>query len=234
MPLTEIIAARPEERIVTGYQGARKKLLVVDDVVANRAMLVELLSTLGFEVIVASNGKEGIEQAQLTLPDLIVMDMMMPVMDGLEATRHIRKLSKLKRVPIVAVSASTSNTDQEQCRAAGANTFVAKPIDQDKLLREIGTQLELNWVVEEAEQKIDLRRAVTGPLVVPPGKEMEILYQLALVGNMRDIDEWATHIAELNKQYRPFADKLHKLAQDFDSQAILNMVEEHMRERRAS
>ena len=81
---------------------------MVDDVAENRAVVVEMLGPLGFEMVEAVNGREGLKKAQALRPDLILMDIVMPEMDGLEATRRLRRLRALKDVPIIAVSASVS------------------------------------------------------------------------------------------------------------------------------
>jgi CheY-like chemotaxis protein len=136
----ETVAA--PERLVTGYKGPPKKVLVVDDVAANRAMAVDMLRPLGFDVVEAVNGTEALHKAQAARPDWILMDMVMPEMDGLEATRRLRQLPGLKSVPIIAMSASASDSDERKSLAAGANAFVPKPIDVDQLLTHIATLLK--------------------------------------------------------------------------------------------
>jgi signal transduction histidine kinase/ActR/RegA family two-component response regulator len=142
-----------------GYGGARKKLLVVDDVPANRSVLVQLLMRLGFEVSEAANGLEGVRQAQALRPDLILMDIMMPVMNGLEATRRIRQIAELARVPIFAVSASVSQEDKDSTLATGATVFLTKPIEHDRLLQEIAAHLGIEWVYETSLPAQPERRA---------------------------------------------------------------------------
>ena len=136
-------------RVAYGYQGPRKTVLIVDDVLQNRLMQMQSLSELGFDVAQASNGQEGLEQAARLRPDLILMDVMMPVMDGLEAIRRIRARPDLAHLPVIAVSASASAEDEARSLAAGANAFIAKPIHIDAMLQVIGEQLALSWVYEE-------------------------------------------------------------------------------------
>ncbi|MFM9438199.1 signal transduction histidine kinase [Janthinobacterium sp. CG_23.3] len=107
------VAPAGERRMVVAYQGARKRVLVVDDIAANRDMLKELLDTLGFDVELAENGLEGVQRAAANAPDVVLMDIVMPVMDGLEATRRIRALPGLARVAIIAISASVSKEEEE-------------------------------------------------------------------------------------------------------------------------
>jgi signal transduction histidine kinase/DNA-binding response OmpR family regulator len=145
------IAEADVKQIVTGYQGTRKTILVVDDVAANRAVAIDMLEPIGFEMAEASNGREALEKAQALQPDLILMDIVMPVMDGLEATRRLRELPAFKDAPIIAVSASASGQDQERYLAAGGSAFLTKPIDYDSLLAHIATLLKLTWITRQEE-----------------------------------------------------------------------------------
>ena len=146
LPVAEALqpAASPAQAIV-GYEGPRRRVLVVDDVAVNRAVLVELLAGLGFEVEEAGNGREGIDRARELLPDLIVLDNVMPVLDGVGATRVLRADERLRAVPIIAASASASAEHQRASLQAGANVFLPKPIDAPLLLRHVGELLSLRW-----------------------------------------------------------------------------------------
>jgi signal transduction histidine kinase/DNA-binding response OmpR family regulator len=229
LPVVEAeMAAAPAKVVVIGYQGARKKVLVVDDVAENRALLVDMLGQIGFEMIEAENGSEGLEKAQTLRPDLILMDIVMPEMDGLEATRHLRQLPAQMEVPIIAISASTSGGDKESSLAAGANAFQPKPIDFGILLPQIASLLKLNWTYALPPAGPAQEHEAPGPLLAPPAQEMEILHRLAREGNMRDIVQRAAHLAELDERYRPFADQLRLLAKGYQSKAILSLVERHL------
>jgi CheY-like chemotaxis protein len=206
-------------------------VLVVEDVAANRAMVVYLLSQLGFDVIEAVNGREALAKAQATRPDWILTDVIMPEMDGLEATRRLRQLPGLEDVPIIAMSASASGGDEQKSLAAGVNAFVPKPIDLDKLLTQIATLLKLNWTYEP--KAASAKDEVVGPLVAPPQEELERLHQLARFGNMRDIVQWAAQVAELDERYRPFAEQLRLMAKGYQSKAILSLVEQYLEGRQA-
>jgi signal transduction histidine kinase len=142
----EALPSLPLHRPVTGYRGTRRKVLVVDDVPANRAMLTEMFSGLGFAVEQAVNGREGVERAQAVQPDLIVIDNVMPVMDGLAAIRLLRQLPATRGVPIIAASASPSRENEAASLAAGADVFVPKPIERQRLLQHVGELLGLRWL----------------------------------------------------------------------------------------
>ena len=146
-------AIEPPPRRIIGYQGARRRVLIVDDVKANRSVLAALLGSLGFEVSEAENGRDGLAQAQAQAqpPHLIIMDIVMPVMDGLVATRHLRALPVLRSVPVIAASASATPEDREASLSAGANVFLPKPVDHLRLLHHIGVLLDLRWVSDLSE-----------------------------------------------------------------------------------
>jgi signal transduction histidine kinase/DNA-binding NarL/FixJ family response regulator/CHASE3 domain sensor protein len=221
-PQHETMQPRPP---VAGYDGTRRKLLVVDDVAANRKLLVDYLSPLGFEMDEADDGESCLLRAQALQPDLIVMDSVMPVMDGLEATRRLRELPALKSVPIITVSASASATDKQKSLEVGASAFLPKPIELNKLLHEIGTLLHLTWI-PVSQATVTKQSEERGALIAPPAHEMEILYGLAQTGNMRSIRAQADHLAALGASYEPFAQRLRELANSYQSRAILELVRE--------
>ena len=107
-------------------------VLVVDDEKQNRDLLTELLKH-DCRVILAKNGAQAIDRAHELQPDLILLDVMMPEMDGFEATIEIRKDPRWRKLPIIAVTAKAMKDDQERCLQAGANDYLAKPIDLDRL-----------------------------------------------------------------------------------------------------
>jgi len=214
------------DRTGTGYAGPRKKVLVVDDGAENRAVITDLLTPLGFEVVEAANGREGLDMAQRLQPHLIVMDIVMPEMDGLEAMRLLRQLPTCKEVSVIAVSASVSASDSKKSLLAGGNAFLPKPINADKLLDQIATLLQLEWrYAPSAAGPPPASEA--SPIVMPPAHEMEVLHRLALLGNMHEIMEQAEHLAQLDERYRPFASQLNSLAKNYQSKAVLRLVEEH-------
>jgi CheY-like chemotaxis protein len=171
-------------------------------------------------VAVAVNGLECLALLDSFKPDLILMDVMMPVMDGNETTRRIRHMADWGDVPIVAVTASASAEDERKSRAAGANAFLAKPVDHDLLLRTIGQLLSLKWVTEQAAPAANEDAGMT----IPPAEEIEELWQLAQMGNMRRIREQAAYLRGLDPAYGPFANHLDTLAQGYHSKQLAAFV----------
>jgi len=221
----------PLLRTLIGYEGPRRRLLIVDDVRPNRAMLMDLLQTLDFVVGSASNGLECLAMLDSFKPELIVMDVMMPEVDGNETTRRIRRLPEWRKIPIIALSASASREDELTCMEAGADAFLAKPVDHDVLLNAIGAQLSLDWKTElspPAPRASDFEEGAD--LVIPPVQEIEALWQLARIGNMRMIIEQADYVAALDPAYAPFTQRLQTLAQGYQSKAVLTFVERYRTE----
>jgi len=113
-----------------------KKILIVEDIEFNRELLVQLLED-DYQVVTANDGAAGIEMAEETLPDLILMDLSLPVIDGWEATRRIKSNERLKHIPVIAVTAHAMQGDEEKARAAGCDDYLTKPIDEDLLIEKL-------------------------------------------------------------------------------------------------
>jgi CheY-like chemotaxis protein len=119
---------------------AEGRVLLVEDNDANRDMLARRLRREGFEVITTVDGAQAVQLALQERPDIILMDMSLPVLDGIDATRKIKASLSMRRVPIIALTAHTLPAERERCLAAGCDDFQAKPID---LLRLIGSMRAL-------------------------------------------------------------------------------------------
>lgn len=117
------------------------KILIVEDNELNRDMLSRRLIRRGFEVIVAVDGQEGLDRAADSHPDLILMDMSLPVIDGWEATRLLKADPKLQFIPVIALTAHAMTGDREQALGAGCDDYDTKPIELDRLLEKIQAQL---------------------------------------------------------------------------------------------
>jgi CheY-like chemotaxis protein len=117
-------------------------VLVVDDFADNREMYSEYLGYSGYEVIEARNGREAIDAAQERMPDIIIMDLSLPVMDGWEATRQLKADERTRRIPVVALTGHALAGHSKGAREAGCDSFLAKPCLPDQLVAEIRRMLE--------------------------------------------------------------------------------------------
>jgi two-component system cell cycle response regulator DivK len=113
------------------------KILLVEDNEMNRDMLSRRLLRKGFEVVMAADGGQAVNMAETELPDLILMDMSLPVIDGWEATRRIKASEATKKIPVIALTAHAMAGDREQALAAGCDDYDTKPIDLERLLPKI-------------------------------------------------------------------------------------------------
>ena len=121
--------------------GAVKKILLVEDNEMNRDMLSRRLTKRGYAVVMAVDGAEGVAMARSESPDLILMDMGLPVMDGWTATCHIKENAATARIPVIALTAETAEGDREKCLAAGCDDYDTKPVDLERLIGKIETLL---------------------------------------------------------------------------------------------
>jgi CheY-like chemotaxis protein len=196
--------------------------------ILNPPMLLEELATLGFVVAEACNGIEALEVVARFRPDLVVMDLTMPVMGGLEATRRLRSLPQSAALPIIATSASATMQTEVRSREAGASAFVSKPIQEPVLLHAIAVLLHLDWILDKpVASHVKGSGAEDGDVVPPPPDEMEVLRGLALAGNMRSIRDRADHVRGLDPRYAAFAAQLQALAEGYQSSAITTMIERY-------
>lgn len=113
-----------------------QKILIVEDNELNLDLLVQLLED-DYELVTANNGADGIEIAEQERPDLILMDMSLPVMDGWEATRRIKAKNGLTHIPIIALTAHAMSGDEEKAKAAGCDGYLAKPLNEDLLFEKL-------------------------------------------------------------------------------------------------
>ena len=113
------------------------RILVIEDNEDNRQIIRDLLDSLGYELIEAVDGEQGVAMAQSHRPDLILMDIQLPEMDGYEATRRIRAVPELKAVPVIAVTSYALSGDEAKARDAGCDGYVAKPFSPRELLAKI-------------------------------------------------------------------------------------------------
>jgi two-component system cell cycle response regulator DivK len=118
-----------------------KKILLVEDNEMNRDMLSRRLTKRGYAVVMGVDGAEGVAMASSESPDLVLMDMGLPVMDGWTAARHIKSDPATARIPVIALTAETAEGDREKCLAAGCDDYDTKPVDLERLIGKIETLL---------------------------------------------------------------------------------------------
>jgi signal transduction histidine kinase/CheY-like chemotaxis protein len=219
---------------IMGYQGDRQTILVIDDRWENRSVLLNWLEPLGFEIVEAANGEEGIAQAKAIAPHLIITDLAMPVMDGFEMVKHLRTLPQFQDLPIIASSASVFSFDRQQSHDAGCNDFLPKPVQTQDLLDQLQTYLSLTWIYSrDVAAGAAAGAATTSPtaeLVIPTASELTTLYQAAKTGHIAVICQEAERIQAIDPQYAAFSQRILELAAEFDDRAIVQLIQRHLAE----
>lgn len=223
--LTEEIASMLTSAPV-GYIGEKRKILVVDNEKVDREMLIHLLQPLGFEVAEAANGQEGLEQHLAFKPNLILMDLAMPVMDGWEASYIIRKVRQ-SNVPIGIVSANAFDKGLENIAGIGPEDFILKPVNLSELLEWIGSRLDVVWIAESENQLNNVETAEDHILMIaPPKPYLEALLSLIKIGYVRGVAKKVDEIEALDAKYVLFVITMRKLAQQFQLVAMKKFIEE--------
>lgn len=212
---------------IIGYEGNKQKVLVVDDRWENRSVIVKLLEPLGFEMAEAQNGQQGLEKAIEFQPDIIITDLVMPVMHGFEFMKNLRALPEFENVVIIASSASVFDTDQYKSLDAGAAAFLPKPISADALFEMLSKHLEIEWLyqhnLEQSTQK-KTNTILPNQIAIPSQEVLEYLYEIARKGDIKKISFEAEKLKEASETLRPFADKIINLSERYQIKLIRDFL----------
>lgn len=238
MPLREskkssLVKANQDRRI-TGYKGETKKILIVDDKWENRFVAVKLLRPLGFDVIQAESGIEALKMLVSEKPNLILMDLVMPIMDGFESTRKIRETKGFGSVPIIALSASVFDETKEQSRAAGCDDFITKPFETGTVLEKIAEHLSVIWTYddkgnyeEDGEQEPATQSQLSSDdMVLPSETKLKAITDLALMGDIKGVLSLIETIESTSPETKAFTGKIKQLAQDYKMKQIRSFLNE--------
>lgn len=225
--------SKGDEGKIIAYKGSKQKILVADDNEEIRALMVNMLAHLGFEISEATDGQDCLNKALEIKPNLILMDLIMPVMSGLEATRQLRNLPEMAGTIIIATSASVFDFNRQKSLESGCNDFLPKPILIQELLEKLRFHLALEWVYEEGSAESEVKShspniAPAEDIIAPSAEELAVLFDLAMMGDLRGIMERATQLEEMNQDWVPFAANLRQLAKGFKEKKILYLIEQYM------
>lgn len=207
-----------------GFKGPSQTVLIVDDKQVNRSMLSDLLKPLNFEILEAENGLVGLEKAIAQKPDLILLDLVMPVLDGFETMRRIRQHPTLTDTVIIALSASVFDENRRESLEAGSNDFLPKPIHLPDFFEKIGKHLNIDWVYEETPST-----PVLSDLMLPPNDMLQTLFDLAQKGRIVTIREHMQHL-EQEKAYQPFVNQLRDYTDHFRLKELCNFLSPYLKD----
>ena len=213
-------------RTVIGYAGARISVLVTDDDAVSRGLVADFLAGLGFDVRRAPDGAEALEQLRAKAVDLLITDLVMPRVDGIELIRAIR--SQAACAPkIIAASASASDYTSLEALDAGCDAFLPKPLHLADLLDRITDLLHVEWKYADTSTPETGRRAAAGGTFALRRDLADELYHLAMQGDIAGLVQRATAQLGDDPSACGFCDELRALANEYDTGGIRRMLSVH-------
>ncbi len=232
LPLLSILEPEKDELLVTrqeiGYTRTKEALstspfrvLVVDDFEQNRTVLNIFLTSLGFTVDEADGGQGAIAKTTLFKPDFIFMDLVMPNMNGLEATRRIRQQLDSQYPPIVALSANLNAGVQQECMGAGCDGYLPKPFEADAVLEKLQQHLPLQWLYKDEDTQPERKE-----LILPPIEELAEMLKLSKYGDISGIKERLVALGKDDGRYNPFIARLNQWVTTYNMRGIQEYLQE--------
>jgi signal transduction histidine kinase/CheY-like chemotaxis protein len=215
------------DRII-GYTGTRRTVLVVDDRWENRAVLLNLLEPLGFRVIEAQHGQQGLDYLLAEQPDLVITDLSMPVMDGFEFLKQVRRSETLKQSKVIVSSASVAQLDQQMAIENGGDDFLPKPVDVQTLFQLLSKHLGIEWIYESQGEDSDPAPLPAAEWVVPPRETLTRFLTLAQQANLKILREQLEQLVQTDPKYTPFVEPLLQLAKQFQAEEIEDLLQQHL------
>lgn len=213
-----------------GYSGSPKRLLVVDDRKENRSILINMLEPLGFEVQEAHNGLQALKLADEFQPDAILMDLVMPELDGFETTRRLRSLPALAKIKIIALSASVFDEDRTSSMIAGCDAFLPKPVCLEELLDTLGQVLDLGWIHTQPKRLPTQTSSRTlSPIPEDVLQGLSGLREFARQGLIIAVRRESAHLKEQHKaKHGPLEDlwtHIDQMIEGFEMEALRDFID---------
>jgi len=196
---------------ITGYHGRRKKILVVDDQPEHRDVIVSILEPLGFIMHAAGSGEDCLLKAAEYSPDLVLLDLAMPGIDGAETATRLRNSGLM--MPIIVLSANAYPSDRLAAINAGCNDFLAKPIQVQALLNKLKLHTGLAW--NRQNDDTDPTGTIEEPLLQPPADVIENLVPFVRIGDLLGLNKQLDELVRQSPEYRPFTTRVKTLAAEF-------------------
>lgn len=222
-----IVNKRPKNKIIALEPNQpRYRILIVDDKWDNRQLLIQLLNPFGFELQEANDGQQAIDIFEKWQPHLIWMDVRMPVMDGLEATKHIKATATGQETAIIALTASTLEEDEQNVLAVGCDDFLRKPFKDSDIFEFMHKHIGVRYVYEEMT---DITPVLTQEVLTPEALAAlpkELLTQLQKAAIMLDMEETQVLISQVRSHNESLANTLDQLTKDFQYDRLQDLIEE--------
>jgi len=214
----------PHDAMPLAYISSRPyQILTVDDRADNCAVLTGFLEPLGFAVITAEHGQDAWRILKHQPVDLVITDLIMPVMDGFQLLRQMKEDPQTWGIPVIASSASVIEFHRSKSFALGFIDFLPKPVEAKTLVSLLQQALHLTWIYPDPEAAPAPR-----PLVMPPAAALQPIYEAAAVGRMQAIATLATALADRDPDYLPFCDQILAWVNALDDEAIVTWLSPHL------
>lgn len=213
-----------DEDDVIGYSGDTKTVLIVDDNSTNRNMLVSLLEPLGFKTATAENGKKAFTHIENNLPDLILLDFLMPVMDGQSFLTELRKNNKFDSIKVIGISAAVADAEHMEIFSSSCDDFVSKPIILSMLLDKMSSLLQIKLVKEKTgKQETTDSQPESSSVILPSGKIINEILDTLNYGNYSGLEKIIQRIETGDETLKPFCEKIREFSKGYDDESIINL-----------
>ena len=206
-----------QEEDIIAYRGKRRKILIVDDQPDHRQLILSILEPLGFSLIEADGGEECLDQVEKEAPDLILLDLSMPGLDGAATAHLLRQNGNV--IPIVVLSANAYPSDRLNAINAGCNDFLVKPIQVSELLYKLKLHLVLDWIYQDDEAELE-------SAIQPPS--LDIIQELTgyvRIGDLQGLNQYLTQLIQHHPEYTYFAQRIMTLAGGFHMAEIKKLLQ---------
>ena len=229
LPLKEgeaqAVQAKDKPRHVLRLQPGQAtcRVLIADDIEDNRQLLAQLLGPVGFEIRLATNGAEAVQEFEQWRPHLILMDFRMPVMDGHEAIRRIRAMAGGKELKIIAVTASAMDENRQELLGIGADDFISKPFREAELFQKIHAHLGVEYVYAEEPTAAAPEEAAELTPESLAGLPQDLIHPMREAVISADLDQLLATIQEVEARDPGVAQGLRRLAEHFEYQKLLDL-----------
>ncbi|MEH2228912.1 MAG: ATP-binding protein [Nostoc sp.] len=221
-----------EQGTIIGYQGQSRTILIADDKWENRSVIVNLLEPVGFTVVEASQGQEGWEKTLAHKPDLIITDLVMPILNGFELIERLRQSEQFKEIAVIASSASVFAADQYKSIDVGANAFLPKPVEAETLLEMLRQFLQLEWVFDV---KVDEIKKINidvldrpNEMNYPAQEVLQDLLELTQDGDIQKVLELVEELSKSDEHFSIFAQQIIQLASNFQLKRLETFIQQYI------
>lgn len=212
-------------QLAKGYQ---VNALVVDDIKENRGVLRGILSDVGVVVREAANGEEGLNEIRKNIPDIVFMDIRMPIMDGMEAMKLITKEFGRDQIKVIVVTASVLKHEQDQYNELGFHDFILKPVQADILFQCLRKQLHIEFdYIEENPEKENLSQTkqIDFSRIFIPAERLSRFREAAMIGNITQLERSLSELVQFGGDDKTLAQHLTSCVNNYDMEGVLNILE---------